>query len=96
MRAQAAVTTTHALTWPRHPPARRRGRLGELRKTGDPIEFRRSEVPRRAALEGKAARFGDLARGAVAAWPRDRPWLNETHTTAFAKQAGPVRCPRVV
>lgn len=64
----------------------RRGRLSELKKAGDPIHFRRAEVPRRAALETKADKFAELAANALAAWPKDKPWLNETDTAAFSKQ----------
>jgi len=68
------------------PAKEHRGRLSELKKAGDPIHFRRAEVPRRAALEAKADKFAELAATALAAWPKDKPWLNETDTVAFSKQ----------
>jgi len=53
---------------------------------GDPIDFRRAEVGRRAALESKADKFVQLARGALDDWNKSKPWLNETERADFGKQ----------
>jgi hypothetical protein len=63
-----------------------RSRLTKLRAVGDPIDFRKQEVAARAALATKAARFVELATGALGDWPASKPWLNETDTAAFGKQ----------
>ena len=55
------------------------------------MEFRREEVGRRGALAAKAVKFVGLATGALADWPKSKPWLNETETTDFAQQVQALR-----
>jgi hypothetical protein len=74
---------------------RRRSRLAKLRAVGDPIDFRKQEVSARAALATKAARFVELATGALGDWPKSKPWLNETDTAEFGKQVTARRMPGV-
>ena len=69
--------------------SKRRSRLAKLRAVGDPIDFRKQEVAARAALATKAARFVELATGALGDWPKSKPWLNETDTADIGKQVPP-------
>ncbi len=63
-----------------------RARLAKLRAVGDPIDFRRAEVGRRAAIAAKVAKFVTMAEGALESWPKTKPWLNATDLSAFAKE----------
>ena len=67
-----------------------RGKLRELKKTGDAFELRAKELKALPKVTKNAQDFVKVARQAVGGWATTKPWLNATEVESLKQEVRPL------